>query len=79
MEYPHLTVVNKDNPTEIDNEKLVNITDKGGLAAGNICFTRRREGWFGGKAVYLPEQYDWVIGRDDYGTLCLVPLKKMGQ
>ena len=31
---------------------------------------------FKGKSFYLSTSYDWIIVRDDGGSLCLVPFKK---
>ena len=37
----------------------------------------RRNGEFEGRAIYLDSvDYDWVLGRDSLGNVCLIPLKK---
>ena len=28
------------------------------------------------KAIYLPQEHDWMLGKDDECITCLVPLKK---
>ena len=41
-----------------------------------IVIDRRCSGPLVGKAFYLNDAYDWQVGRDDVGILCLVPIKK---
>jgi len=31
---------------------------------------------FSGKSIWLNPEYDWVMGRDDEGSLVLMPTKK---
>ena len=38
--------------------------------------SERTEGNLEGKAIYLDTLYDWTLGNDDRGSICLVPLKK---
>jgi hypothetical protein len=43
----------------------------------NGFIERRSNGTFFNKALYLPSMYNWVVGADENGVLCLVPLRKM--
>ena len=36
----------------------------------------RRTEEFTGKAIYLPNEFDWAVGEDSGGSVCLVPLKR---
>ena len=42
----------------------------------HIAATRRKWGPLAAKALYLNDSYDWELGRDDEGALCLVPIKR---
>ena len=56
----------------IDAERLCDVDGK------LRCFVEEREdGLLKDKSFYLPGRYEWVIVRDEYGKLCLVPLKKL--
>ena len=36
----------------------------------------RGNGEFENNAIYLIDDYDWMLGKDSQGEACLVPLKK---
>jgi len=40
------------------------------------ALTTRTDGEFKGRAVYLDNEYDWVIGEDSEECICLIPLRK---
>jgi hypothetical protein len=42
-----------------------------------VYIERRTGGSFSNKALYLSSKYDWALGKDEEGVLCLVPLKKL--
>ena len=54
-------------------------TIKGGIMyiEDHIAMNRRSWGPLAGKAFYLNDCFDWQIGKDEEGLLCLVPLKKV--
>jgi len=50
------------------------------FVGGTKVVERRSSGEFEGRAFFLnSELFDWKIGYDLTGTLCLVPLKKKGE
>jgi len=40
------------------------------------CLSVRSSRDFEGKAIYLSDEWDYVLGKDDIGAIILVPLKK---
>lgn len=38
----------------------------------------RGNGELKGKSIFLSPDYDWTLGKDSLGEVCLVPLKKEG-
>lgn len=72
----------KENIMAIDKTRLVEI--RGAFQREQLTenepyryIERRDGGQFLNKALYLPSMYDWVLGKDEEGVLCLVPLEKM--
>jgi hypothetical protein len=72
MKYPRLRLKRtyEKEIQEIDENSIANIND----VISNM--TRRINGEFKNKAIYLSEEYLWVIGQDHEGCKILVPLKK---
>lgn len=81
IEYQKLKLWNEKekNIVVIDKVRLVEIDGefkRMPLGKGNFTYIERRSGGvFHGKALYLPSTYEWILGEDDEGVLCLVPLK----
>lgn len=71
----------KEDIMAIDKTRLVEISQefKRATLVDEDCtiIERRCDGPFLNKAIYLSLTYDWVLGRDEDGVLCLVPLKQM--
>ena len=65
---------------EISEDRLVDVRldEEGAFRVGgeNRSVEQRRTGDFTGKAIYLAGGYDWTLGRDREGSICLVPLKR---
>lgn len=61
----------------IDKDRLVKVSGAIKLPDGCIIKNRIR-GEFADHAIYLPGQYNYVITRDDFGILCLLPYKREG-
>lgn len=60
----------EENIVAIDKTRLVEINEVYGY------IQVRAGGKFFNKAIYLLRRYDWILGEDENGVLCLVPLKK---
>ena len=79
MKYPKLTIKKTENENEIDERRLVEIKDMGGFTLKGSRYGIDVRGSssdnFKGRAFYLCEGYEWVIGIDKNATI-LVPLKK---
>ena len=64
---------------EVPEEKLcsvkVSVSDSE-IDGEAVYINTRGEEEFEGKAIYLPHIFDWILGRDSVGSICLVPLKK---
>lgn len=70
----NIILIDKTRLVEIPEEfKRQYLTDKEGCG----FIERRSNGTFFNKALYLPSMYNWVVGADENGVLCLVPLRKM--
>lgn len=80
MKYDQLTIKRtEDDPTEIDEDRLVTVDDNGGTVVDGDKWVLkyRNGGHYHRKAFYLQtDEYDWVLGRDNEDLLCLIPLKK---
>lgn len=64
---------------EIDMSRTGNITfetSKFEFENRNIYIDRRDGGNLVGKAIYLSSDLDWVLCKDEKGSICLVPLRK---
>jgi len=73
---------------QIDEEKLLNLDEMNNMKVGTagprilmapsysgICI--RSSGDLGGKALFLPSEFNWVISRDGNGEdMLLIPYKK---
>ena len=67
------------NTKEIPTERLVNITYANIQIEldGNLIYAAKRGyGELQDKSIYLPHEYDWVLGKDSQGCIILIPLKK---
>ena len=62
----------------VDKEHYNPIGGNAGVKIGNKINTIqvRAQGEFNGKGLYLQDSYNWVITRDLFGQLVLVPYKK---
>lgn len=65
---------------DVDEERLVDtrkfdgkITSKGSMG---FLITNRIGGSLQDNSFFLDRNYDWVLGKDNEGTVVLVPLKK---
>lgn len=82
IKYKNLKIKEEENIKVIDKTLLVEINKDFKVFCGEtdyIAAERRHNGVFRGKAIYLSSTYDWVLGVDDHGILCLVPLRKMAR
>lgn len=68
---------------EVRESQLVSVTreggDKGSVAlvnGGTYRIATRSEGDFAGKAFFLSDEFDWVLGIDSEDSLVLIPVKK---
>ena len=65
---------------EIPEERLVavEIDEEGAfrLDGESRSLERRNTGEFAGKAIYLSSSFNYELGKDSEGSVCLVPLKK---
>jgi hypothetical protein len=62
---------------EINSERLSRIKPTKAFDEDNfIVLENRDNGIFEGKAYWLNDCYDWVVARDEYGVLILIPLKR---
>lgn len=67
-----------DEPIMIDPGRMVEVEERSGqfmVDGVNVC-DRRLTYEFAHKAFYLNGQFDWVLGMDSDGVICLVPLEK---
>jgi hypothetical protein len=81
MEYDRLIIKKPDDANEIDRDRMVKISQNGGrIVLGKwMALETRARGEFADHAIFLPPVYDWVLGKDREGTLCLVPLKRKSE
>lgn len=83
MEYPKVCIIDeekKDRKTiKIPKERLVEIKGEGENSpyVGVPMYNNEEE--LDGKAIYLDNEYDWIIARTESNTLCCIPLKKEEQ
>jgi len=89
MDYPKLTFIPK-RPTipsgAVEETRLLTKgqflqyivpEDANDIMASLENVATRKIGQYAGRALWLDQEaYDWVLGRDNCGELCLVPLKK---
>lgn len=82
MEYKKLIIKGKSDPEpiEINEEDLVEIerdeiTGKVSLGKEGNHLDIRAAGDFCNKAIYLPQQFDYVIGIDNFGCKILIVKK----
>ena len=84
MEYPKITVAKKERPTglehiELEADRMYDVRGKAKdltLNGSDVAIARRESSNLRGVSFYLDGLYDWVLGRDEEGSICLVPLKK---
>jgi len=62
----------------IDRARMIEVREDMGRINldGDGILEHRMLNEFRNHAIYLPSSYDWVMGKDSTGSLCLVPLKK---
>ena len=65
---------------EIPEEKLcrLKLKDHYNLEINDehVYMAKRGNGEFMNKAIFLSPNFDWVLGKDKAGDICLVPLRK---
>ena len=66
---------------EVSEERLCNVkvsAPDSEIDDKAVYISTRGEEEFKGKAIFLPKGagFDWVLGKDSVGSICLVPLKK---
>jgi hypothetical protein len=80
MRYPEISVDEKEI-LKLEPQRLVGLRiNKYGqieLPSGS-CLQIRNEGNLEGLAIYLSNEYDYVLGEDNAGQLVLVPLRRGG-
>lgn len=77
MEYKRLIMKKSEDTSEIDIDRMVEISDDRGKIKLNLWAVEVRIAEeFRHHAIYLPPYYDWILGKDSVGAFCLVPLKK---
>lgn len=84
MKYSRIIVVGKGireplDDIEIDEDMLKSVSAKSvNMKFGGryVYIAERTEGKLKGKALYLDAMYDWILGKDNLGGVCLVPLMK---
>lgn len=83
-EYPSINLIKRNHVKEdsitVLEDDTVHIRDFGEfrttLGGVKIAEVRRVSTKFSGKCIWLSYEYDWVLGRDDEGSLVLMPTKK---
>ncbi len=79
MKYQKLSIKSNDiEPFMIDESLLVSPSADGQIMFGDddFCVECRTGGIFKDRALFLPDEYDYVLGVDDVGVKILVILKK---
>ena len=83
MYYPKLKVVEpyleESGEISINEDRLFPVALRDGIIYinGSQVLQNRTVGMFMNKSIYLPSfAWDWALGKDDYGEVCLVPIKK---
>lgn len=78
VKYKKVRIVDSgDDVIEVDRSRLCTVED--GHIVINGCskiVQKRLDGDLENHAIYLPDQFDYILGEDKYGVLCLIPLKK---
>ena len=80
MEYSRIKVSGKKTgDIDVDEDRMLEVT--GTITtikiSGKVLYaSERTEGNLEGKAIYLDHSFDWVLGKDSEGSICLVPLIK---
>jgi hypothetical protein len=72
MNTPTLVLVESQNHVSIDIERTITVSKK----MASTEFGPRIQGSFKGRAFFLRDCYEWVLGKDENGSTILVPLKK---
>ena len=83
MKYKTLVIMPEDevqDTTRINSKKLIDIPDDCGVLLiednGLSHIEVRRGGELANHALFLPNKWDWVIGKDSLNATCLMPLSK---
>ena len=75
MRHPKIVVVERDS-----NDDSILVSQERLLDDVTMGIMKVRSGYgitLRGRAFYLRNDYDWIIGNDETGVLVLVPLKKI--
>ena len=79
MEYQRLSIKDKDDGCfEIDEDIIVKPPIDERIMLDDCPIECREDGIFEDKALYLPKEYDYILGVDDLDEKILVVLKKKG-
>lgn len=73
MAYKKICVVEESETEQIPRNRLVEV--KNGTPFIDYPYVDNIDE-LSGKAIYLDECYDWVLGRSEIGSLVCIPLKK---
>ena len=75
MTYKKICVEDKEGENEIliPRDRLIKVSERKPFTDKPF---RDRFDELNGKAIYLDDLYDWVLGRSKTGALVVVPLKK---
>ena len=81
MEYNKIEIVKEKKKEEgiikIPEDRLVKIdAERQVFRDPYIGIPANISGEFDGKAIYLDDEYDWILGRDEDGCLLCIPLEK---
>ena len=68
------------NLIKAEDEELINIKEEEMFGVTKITgiFSIRKNGDFKNKGFSLSSAYEWVIGKDSNGYICLIPKKGGG-
>lgn len=73
MKYPKAVLKEQretEDVIEIDPKRMVDLT------GGNLNFQVRQLCEFKCHAVWLRDEYEWILATDSNGEICAIPLKK---
>ncbi len=75
----HKQPFTEDAPVDIDADRMIGVGYEGEKirsGTGVVLCGVREEGEFANGAIWLNDMYDWRLGPDSRGCICVVPLEK---